>query len=215
MKILIVGLTGGIVAGKTTVAELLKELGAEIIDADEIAHETMRPGEKTWEKIILNFGKEILGDNQEIHRKKLAQIVFSDKEKLDLLNKITHPEIILKIKDRIRKIKVYSTKDVICVVDVPLLFETKMEKWMDKTIVVYLSREEQIKRLFNRDGLSRNEAIKRIDSQIPMEKKVLLADYVIDNHLSIEKTKIQVFKVWENLENYLHKPSSKNKGTLF
>ena len=204
MKILIVGLTGGIVSGKTTVAQIFEELGAKIIDADKIAREIVRPHQKAWNKIIEFFGVDILKKNQEIDRKKLAQIVFSDKEKLNLLNRITHPEIIAIIKKQIRQIKNNSIGDVICIIDVPLLFEAHMEHMMDRIIVVYLNQEEQVKRLSVRDGLKRLDAMKRIESQIPMEEKVHLADYVIDNCLTPEHTKKQVLQIWEKFNKNLH-----------
>ncbi|MBN2395228.1 MAG: dephospho-CoA kinase [Candidatus Atribacteria bacterium] len=201
---LLVGLTGGIVAGKTTVARMFSELGAEVIDADQIAREIMQPGKKIWKEVVLKFGSEIIDDHQEIDRNRLARIVFSDQEKLECLNKITHPEITLKIKEQIRDIQKHATQDVICMIDAPLLFEAEMNDWMDKIIVVYINREEQIKRLFQRNGLSRSEAIKRIDAQISLEKKVLLADYVIDNRESVGELKDQVVKVWKDLLRCLH-----------
>lgn len=203
MKVLIVGLTGGIVSGKTTVAQFFEQLGAKIIDADKIAREIVCPQQKVWKNIVKHFGADILKYNQEIDRKKLAQIVFSNKDKLDLLNRITHPEIIAIIKKQIRKIKKDSDGDVICVIDVPLLFEAKMEHMMDRIIVVYLNQEEQEKRLLLRDGLKRTGAIKRIESQIPMKEKIHLADYVIDNCLTLDYTKKQVFQIWAELNKIL------------
>jgi len=203
LKILIVGLTGAIVSGKTTVAQILKELGAKIIDADEIARHIVCPQQKAWKKIVQHFGVEILKDSQEINRKKLAQIVFSDQEKLKLLNRITHPEIIALIKKQIRQIYSHSTGNVVCIIDAPLLFETHLEFMVDKVIVVYLNREEQLKRLLRRDGLVKGEAVKRIESQISIEEKVRLADYVIDNQLTFQQTRKQVLQVWTELNTIL------------
>ncbi len=196
---LIVGLTGGIVSGKTTVAQILQGLGAKIIDADKIGHQIMRPHQKVWKNIVQHFGEEILVDNQEIDRKKLGQIVFSNQNKLNLLNQITHPEIISEIKRMINQIKDKSTRDTICIVDAPLLYEANIDYLVDRTIVVYLDYEKQIKRLYQRNGLSREEAVKRIKSQIPMEEKARMADYVIDNSLSIEQMKAQVIRIWDEL----------------
>jgi dephospho-CoA kinase len=204
LKMLIVGLTGGIVSGKTTVAKIMKELGAEIIDADEIAYKVVRPQQAAWKSIVQHFGGEILKDNQEIDRKKLASMVFSNPEKLKLLNQLTHPEIIASIKEKIEQLKNISSRDVICVIDAPLLFEAHIEYMMDKIIVVYLSREEQIKRLLHRDGLTRREAIKRIESQMPMGEKVYLSDYVINNCIPLKGLKEQVIDVWIKLEKVLH-----------
>lgn len=205
MKFLIVGLTGGIVSGKTTVAKYFKELGAKIIDVDIIAREIVRPQQKAWFKIVEYFGEDILKEDKEINRKKLAQIVFSNQEKLDLLNQITHPEIILLIKRQLNKIKDSSYRNVICIIEAPLLFEAHIEGMVDKIIVVYLNRENQINRLILRDNLSKDEAIKRIKSQMPIEKKIKLADYVIDNNTSINKTKKQIIKLWTELNNVLKK----------
>ena len=205
MKILKVGLTGGIVSGKTTVAKIMEGLGGEIIDADEIGHQIIKSNKKAWRGIVHYFGRSILLENNEINRKKLAQIVFSDKKKLSLLNKITHPEIISEIKQRIDRIKKNADNNVICIIDAPLLFEAKIDKLMDRIIVVYISREKQIKRLFIRDGLKREDAIKRIDSQMPLEEKVRLADYIIDNRFPIEEVRPQVIQIWEKLSQCLNK----------
>ena len=204
MKVLIVGLTGGIVSGKSTVARMFRQLGADIIDADNIARAIVQPGEKAWKNIVHYFGKEILKDNQEINRKELARIVFADKEKLEKLNKITHPEIVAIIKNKIEEMRSKDSSDgTICIIEVPLLFEANLEGMMDKIIVVYLNREEQIKRLLIRNSLTQEEAINRIDSQIPMEKKLKKADYVIDNGASLGHTRIQVKQIWQELRQLL------------
>ena len=204
MKMLIVGLTGGIVSGKSTVAQMFKQLGAEIIDADKIARAVVQPGERAWENIVHYFGKEVLQDNKEINRKELAKIVFADKERLEKLNKITHPEIMAIIKNKIREMRSKESSDgTICIIELPLLFEANLEGMMDKVVVVYLKREEQIKRLFIRNHLTQEEAISRIDSQMPLEKKLQQADYVIDNHAPIDQTKKQVSQVWHELKKLL------------
>ncbi len=201
-----VGLTGGIVSGKSTVAAIFKKLGAQIIDADEIAHIIVRPGEKAWHNIVDNFGQGILKDNLEINRQELAKIVFADKRKLALLNKITHPEITAIIKEKINQIEnsCQNQKDLICIIEAPLLFEAHLEYMVDKIIVVYLKREEQLKRLLIRNNLTKEEAIMRINSQMPMEKKIKKADYVIDNCSSLVHTEKQVRKVWQELNQYLN-----------
>lgn len=199
MKALIVGLTGGIVSGKTTVADMFRELGADIIDADIIAREVVRPKEKAWEKIVKHFGVGILRENQEINRKKLGNIVFSDKNKLKLLNQITHPEITELIKKKLENIINNNNRNNVCIVDVPLLFETGFENMMNKIIVVYLDPKKQINRLMKRNNLTREDALKRIKTQIPIEEKVKMADYIIDNSNSLEYTKKQVLHLWEEL----------------
>ncbi|MFW5879732.1 MAG: dephospho-CoA kinase [bacterium] len=199
-----VGLTGGIVSGKTTVAQIFKRLGAKIVDLDAIARQIVKPQHEAWKKIVQNFGVEILKENQEINRKKLAKIVFSNQEKLNLLNQITHPIIIEVMKKQLNQISNQATEDVICIIDAPLLFEAHIEHMMDKIIVVYINKKEQINRLLQREGLSKDEAIKRIRAQTPIEDKVLLADYVIDNSFSVEQTKEQTFQLWIELNNLLH-----------
>jgi len=199
LKALIIGLTGGIVSGKTTVADMFRELGADIIDADIIAREVVRPKEKAWEKIVKHFGVGILRENQEINRKKLGNIVFSDKNKLKLLNQITHPEITEVIKKKLENIINNNNRNNVCIVDVPLLFETGFENMMNKIIVVYLDPKKQINRLMKRNNLTREDALKRIKTQIPIEEKVKMADYIIDNSNSLEYTKKQVLHLWEEL----------------
>ncbi len=200
---LIVGLTGGIVSGKTTIAKMFQELGAQVIDADEIARKVVRPGEKAWQGIVEYFGPGILREDLEINRKKLADIVFSNKEKLAVLNSITHPEIILMLKKQINQLKNKYQKNIICIVEAPLLFEAHLEDMMDKIIVVYLNREEQLKRLLLRNNLTREEAIQRIESQMPLEEKLSRADYVIDNCFSLQQTKKKVLQVWKELKKDL------------
>lgn len=205
MKMLMVGLTGGIVSGKSTVSEMFRQLGAQVIDADQIAHTIVSPGEKAWHSIVEYFGKEILIKNQQINRRKLAKIVFADKKKLEMLNSITHPEIMAVINRRICQLKSNYNQDLICIIDAPLLFEANLADRMDKIIVVFISQEEQTKRLLLRDNFTEEEALRRIQSQIPLTSKLSWADYVIDNSFSREQTKKQVEQVWEKLKNELVK----------
>ena len=203
---LVIGLTGGIVSGKTTVARMFKELGAKIIDADMIAREIVQPHKKAWKEIVENFGEEILKENQEINRKKLGNIVFSNQTKLNYLNKITHPVIIENIKMQLSQISQQATRDnkeIICIVDAPLLFEAHLAGIMDRNIVVYIPEKEQIVRLVKRDGISRPEALKRIRAQMSLKVKISLADYVIDNSLSPENTKQQVIQLWRKLNDIM------------
>lgn len=203
MKMLVVGLTGGIVSGKSTVAEMFQQLGAKIIDADQIAHAIICPGEIAWQEIVDYFGEEILGSNLHIDRKKLGNIVFSNKEKLTVLNNITHPKIITVIHAQIKRLRENYTRDLICIIDVPLLFEAHLEGMMDTIVVVYIDKEEQLKRLVIRNNLCEEGALRRMASQMPLEKKLSLADYTIDNSFSREQTRIQVRKVWAELKKRL------------
>ncbi|MEA2087905.1 MAG: dephospho-CoA kinase, partial [Candidatus Caldatribacteriota bacterium] len=194
---LIVGLTGGIVGGKSTVASMFKNLGAKIIDADKLGHSVILPNKPVWKKIVKIFGKDILQNDLTIDREKLGKIVFANQILLKKLNEITHPEITKIIKKEINlgKNKTHNQKKII-IIDAALIYEAKIDGLMDKIIVVYIDEDEQIKRLIKRNNLSKDEALQRIKSQMPIEEKIKMADYVIDNSSSLDKTREQVEKIW-------------------
>ncbi|HOA40547.1 MAG TPA: dephospho-CoA kinase [Halanaerobiales bacterium] len=194
--IMIIGLTGGIASGKSTVSAYLAELGAIIIDADKIAHEIMEKGKPAYRKIIEAFGREILAANGEIDRSRLGKIVFNDREKKRLLEEITHPQIIKEMREKIEENR---GQNKIIVLDVPLLFEAGLEKMVDESWLVYVDRETQLERLMARDGLSYQEANKRIKSQLSLEKKRELADFIIDNRGNLEELKREVFFKWREI----------------
>ncbi len=197
---LIIGLTGGIVSGKSTVARMFKDLGAKIVDADKLGHKVILPQGAAWKRIIEIFGKDILQKDQTINRKKLGKIVFANQNLLKKLNKITHPEIIKLIKKEISLAKDNSKEEKkILIIDAALIYETKIDRLMDKIIVVYLDEEEQLKRLIKRNNLSEKEALQKIKSQIPLKEKIEIADYVIDNSNSLDKTKEQVETIWQEI----------------
>lgn len=197
---LIIGLTGGIVSGKSTVARMFKDLGAKIVDADKLGHKVILPQGAAWKRIIKIFGKDILQKDQTINRKKLGKIVFANQNLLKKLNKITHPEIIKLIKKEISLVKDDSKEEKkILIIDAALIYETKIDRLMDKIIVVYLDEEEQLKRLIKRNNLSEKEALQKIKSQIPLKEKIEIADYVIDNSNSLDKTKEQVETIWQEI----------------
>jgi len=197
---LIVGLTGGIVGGKSTVASMFKDLGAKIVDADKLGHSVILPHRPAWEKIIRLFGKDILRNDLTIDRERLGKIVFTNQTLLKKLNEITHPEIIKMIKKEIDLVKNTTyNQEKILIIDAALIYEAKMDRLMDKIIVVYIDEDEQAKRLVKRDNLSKEEALQRIKSQMPMKEKVKMADYVIDNSNSLDKTKKQVETIWQSL----------------
>ncbi len=183
----IIGLTGGIASGKSTVSRILKDLGAIIIDADETAHSVVEPNKPAWRDIVSNFGQEILNPDMTINRERLGEIVFLDPEQLDLLNHITHPRIMESFKGDFQRIKANSP-DAIVVLEVPLLYETFMERMCDEVWVVWVDRETQLKRLVERNNYSQEEAIRRIDSQISLDEKARRADLVIDNRGTVEET---------------------------
>ena len=197
---MIIGLTGGIVSGKSTVALMFKDLGAKIVDADKLGHSVILPHEPAWEKIVKIFGKDVLQNDLTIDREKLGKIVFANQSLLKKLNDITHPEITKIIKKEIDSLKnkTYNQKKIL-IIDAALIYEAKIDRLMEKIIVVYIDEDEQIKRLIERNNLSKDEALQRIKSQMPMKEKVKMADYVIDNSNSLDKTKKQVEKIWKNL----------------
>jgi dephospho-CoA kinase len=197
---LIIGLTGGIVSGKSTVARMFKDLGAKIVDADKLGHKVILPQGAAWKRIIKIFGKDILQKDQTINRKKLGKIVFANQNLLKKLNKITHPEIIKLIKKEISLVKDDSKEEKkILIIDAALIYETKIDRLMDKIIVIYLDEEKQLERLIKRNNLSEKEALQKIKSQIPLKEKIEIADYVIDNSNSLDKTKEQVETIWQEI----------------
>jgi len=198
--VLIVGLTGGIVGGKSTVASMFRDLGAKIIDADILGHSVILPYKPARKKIVKLFGEDILRNDLTIDREKLGKIVFTDQALLKKLNEITHPEIIKLIKKEINMARNKThNQEKILVIDAALIYEAKIDRLMDKIIVVYIDEDEQIKRLIKRNNLSKDEASQRVKSQIPMKEKIRMADYVIDNNDTLDKTKEQVEKIWQSL----------------
>jgi dephospho-CoA kinase len=190
------GLTGGIATGKTTVANLFREKGIYIIDADLIAREVVKKGMPAWRMIKEEFGDEILREDGELDRKKLGSIVFSSKEKIQKLNSIVHPFVREKMMEEIER-AISTEKNIL--LDIPLLFENGIHQWLRPVILVYAPLEVQIERLMKRDGLNREECEKRIRAQMSIEEKKKLADYIIDNSSDISKTKRQVEEVYEKI----------------
>ena len=197
---LIIGLTGGIVGGKSTAASMFKDFGAKIVDVDKIGHSVILPHRPAWKKIIRLFGKDFLRNDLTIDRGKLGKIVFTNQTLLKKLNEITHPEIIKVIKKEINlaKNKTYNQQKIL-IIDAALIYEAKMDRLMDKIIVVYINEDVQTKRLIKRNDLSKEEALQRIKSQMPIKEKIKMADYLIDNSSSLCKTKKQVEKIWQEL----------------
>ena len=194
----VVGLTGGIASGKSVVSNMLRDLGACIIDADETSREVMIPHTKCWEEVIASYGSELLQEDLTIDRKKLAISVFKDSEQIEKLNRIVHPYIMQRIEEMIEEIKARDPQSLV-IVDAALLVETGVYKHYDKLIVVYVSKETQLERLMNRDAMSREEAESRIDLQSPLTQKLKVADYVIENEGPLSKTKKEVEKVYKAL----------------
>jgi len=193
----VIGLTGGIASGKSIVSAKLKELGAAVIDADLLARDVVRKGEIAYNKIVQCFGEDILLPGGDIDRKKLGNIVFSDKEKLALLNSITHPEIINRMKERIQELKAEGAK--VIVVDAAILIEMGLHKYVDSVWVLSVDRETQMKRLVERDKFNYREAENRINSQFTNEVRKKYADVVIDNSKPIEEVEKRLEELWNNI----------------
>ena len=196
---ILVGLTGGVATGKSTVAKMFKECGAVVIDADELAHEAVKPGTPAWREIVAFFGKTVLNQDRSLNRQALGSIVFRNPKKRRQLEHIIHPRV-AREQARLTKQAARKNPDAVVIYDVPLLFEAGIDKRVDHTIVVTADRETQIARLKKRNGLSQAEAIRRIKSQMPLAKKRQRANYVLDG-TTLRKTLIkQVSHLFKQLQ---------------
>ncbi len=190
---MIIGLTGSIASGKSTVSNMLSKLGFPIIDADLIARIVVEKGSKTLESITESFGEEVIADDGSLHREKLGEIIFTNPSKRKQLNDIIHPAIraeMLRQKEELIK-EGHPT----IVMDIPLLFESKLSHYVDKILVVTVTEEIQLARLMARNNYSLEEAKARIQSQLPLSIKEKGADAVIYNNGTIESTEEQLNKI--------------------
>jgi dephospho-CoA kinase len=192
----IIGLTGGIASGKSTVSKILRSLGAVIIDADIVARRIMEPGQDTLEQVVEEFGRSILKDDGTLDRKLLGSIVFNNKERLDKLNSITHPEIRRMIEKQLEKIT-DSGRESIVVIDAAVLIESGMDNMVDEVWLVYVDFSTQVKRLVERDSITLPEAEARIRSQLPVEEKIKKSHRIIDNTGGLDSTREQVKDLWD------------------
>lgn len=190
---LVIGLTGGIASGKSTVSNFFKEMNITVVDADIEARLAVMKGETAYFKIIAEFGEEILLADGEIDRPKLGSIIFHQVEKRQLLNDIVHPEVRKRMTDQVETAK--KNGEEVIVLDIPLLFESKLTNMVDKTLLVFVDNETQLKRLIARNNLSVKDAEARIHSQMPLSDKLRLADAVINNNGSVEDTKKQLLEI--------------------
>jgi dephospho-CoA kinase len=197
--VIVIGLTGGIASGKSTVSRMLKSLGAKIIDADQLARDLVRPGRPAWRDIVHHFGRGILLENGEINRKELGRVVFSDPEARRLLNRLTHPRVKSRTKAILRKLARVDPQAVV-VIDAPLLLEAGMDDLVDEIWVVSASPDTQIRRLMARDQLTREEAVQRLEAQMPLAEKIKRAHRVIDNEGAEEDTWRQVLACWQAVQ---------------
>lgn len=193
-----IALTGGIASGKTTISNRLRELGAVIIDADEIAREIVHPGSKTLRAIVDRFGEDVLLDSGELDRKALADIVFNDDDALRALNDITHPEIRRVTQERIDAC-LADDPDTIFVHDIPLLAENRSNYDYDEIWVADAPAEMRLQRLIDDRGMSREEAQARIDAQVSDEERRMIADVVIDTTRPIAETQLHIDEMFSRL----------------
>lgn len=195
---MIIGLTGGIASGKSTVSNFFKELGVEIVDADIVARE-ISERKATIDEICNIFGRDILDENGKIVRGKLRERVFQDKRLVQKLNSIIHPQVIEYFKER----KDENREDELLIFDVPLLYEAKMDTLCDKVIVVGVDRKKQIERVIQRDGSSEEVARNIIANQMSLDDKIKRADIVIMNDGTLEELKGKVLKVYKELREVI------------
>ncbi len=194
----VVGLTGGIATGKSTVAKIFEHAGAIIIDADKIARDAVEKGRPAYHEIVKQFGREVLLPDGEINRGYLADIIFNDSDKKQALNRIVHPFVLQAMAEKLEQLE-KDKPDAVVILDVPLLIETGMHKDMSDLIVVYAPEHIQIQRLMARNNISETDALSRIRSQMPIEKKKNLASILIDNSDTKERTRKRTLEVYKYL----------------
>ncbi|EAE7319190.1 dephospho-CoA kinase [Listeria monocytogenes] len=186
-----IGLTGSVATGKSTVSNMIQQAGIPLVDADIAARKVVEPGTEGLKEIVAYFGGEILLADGTLDRAKLGEIIFKDKEKREKLNEITHPRVkdyMLEARERF-----FRAGEELVFFDIPLLFESHLESLVDQIVVVWTTPETELKRLMERNNLTKEDALRRIESQMGIDEKARKADFVIDNNESLEKTQKQVY----------------------
>jgi len=194
----VIGLTGGMGSGKSTVSQLLSESGAVIIDADKVGHEAYQPNTKTWQELVAAFGRQIVAQDGSIDRKKLGAIVFGSPEQLERLNRIVHPRMFEMMKERIEQYRRQGVKVV--VLDAAILFEANWTPLVDEIWVVVASEALVVTRAKARTGLPEEQIRSRLSSQMPVEDKIKKANVVIHNDGTFEDLRIKVKELWVSLK---------------
>ena len=197
---ILAGLTGGIGSGKSQVALVFERLGAYLIDADQLAREAVRPGSPGLKRVIDVFGSAVLYPDRSLNRAKLARLIFEDENKREQLNAIIHPYVFAE-EERLRKEIGQKDPGAVILFIAALLIETQADRRMQKVILVSADRETQIRRVTKRDGLTREEALKRLEAQLPLDKKKHRAHYIIDGTQSIESLETQIRKIYRELKD--------------
>ncbi|ECB9806559.1 dephospho-CoA kinase [Listeria monocytogenes] len=186
-----IGLTGSVATGKSTVSNMIQQAGIPLVDADIAARKVVEPGTEGLKEIVAYFGEEILLADGTLDRAKLGEIIFKDNEKREKLNEITHPRVkdyMLEARERF-----FRAGEELVFFDIPLLFESHLESLVDQIVVVWTTPETELKRLMERNNLTKEDALRRIESQMGIDEKARKADFVIDNNESLEKTQKQVY----------------------
>ncbi len=204
---MVLGLTGGIASGKTTVAQAFQAMGAVVVSADLLAREVVQPGANVLQQIAVHFGRKVLREDGTLNRQLLGDIIFNDPQARLALNKITHPAIAELAGKRLREAEQAGASLV--VYDAPLLFEAGADRQVDKVLVVKVDAEIQLARLMARDGIDRQQALARIESQMSQGEKIARADFVVDNSGSPQETLDQV----RSLVERLNADSNRSKGS--
>lgn len=179
---LFLGLTGGIATGKSTASRILKELGCQVIDSDLIAHQQAGVGQVSWQRILEEFGLDFFNEDKSLNRKKLGQYVFANPKALAKLSEITQGEVLKEVQKQMQ-----ASQASVCVIDVPLLFEAGWQDYFDAVLLIAAPEEVELDRLMKRDSLSQAEAKRRMQAQLPLGEKRLLASYVLENTGTIEE----------------------------
>ncbi|CAI3253486.1 dephospho-CoA kinase [Enterococcus cecorum] len=195
----VLGITGGIATGKSSVVQHFIDLGFPVVDADIIARHLLDQNEQAYNEVVKVFGSEILQENGEINRQALGALVFNHPDKLKQLDELMAPFLQESI---LAAIKQASQNQNLVIVDVPLMYEKGYDEWMDQVAVVYCTPNQQLKRLMQRNQLTEKEAKQRIDSQLPIEMKKLLAEVVFDNSNDLTQT-IQQVDTWLSNRKYI------------
>lgn len=194
----LVGLTGGVATGKSTVARLFADCGAVIIDADLLARRVVEPNKPAWRELVRAFGPRILNPDRSLNRAAVATLAFGDRRKLQRLNAIVHPRV-AREQAALTKQAFHADPRAVVVYDAPVLIEAGAHRRMDRLVVVVADQQTQIERLKRRNGLRRQAALRRIRSQMPLSAKVKLADYVLDGRQPIGQLRGQVKRIYQEL----------------
>lgn len=208
----IAGLTGGIASGKSTVAAMLAEAGARIVDADRIAHQVVLKGQPAWRDIVEHFGKGILNRDGQIDREALGSIVFNDTEAKKALNGIVHPRVFETMAQEIQFLAEAHPDDLV-IMDVPLLIESGLHESLPIVILVYVPEMLQKDRLMRRDGLSAADAAARIHAQMPIDAKRAHAHYIVDNTGDLDATRRQVLDIYRKILSGARPPTASARQT--